>query len=207
LRREGSRQTRSNGSDPRTAQSRSATSGGGSSRQVLPGLPRAPAVVLAAGAKPRRTRGWRAQGARMACLPRARRPQGAPSLRGDRRAHCQGPGEGRFIGVQPWRRQPAPPYRPGSEGRAASQATSRSMFRPPMIRPRPARVTSSCWRQDLRHRRRRGGGEETAGTGMTDSLVIPPRFCGPGLASPPPRWWRCHRPCRTPRRKENDDRR
>ena len=36
---EDPRHTRRNGSDPRTAQSRSATSGGGSSRRVLPGLP------------------------------------------------------------------------------------------------------------------------------------------------------------------------
>ena len=38
-------QTRSNGSDPRTAQSRSARSGDGPSRRILPGLPRAPAAA------------------------------------------------------------------------------------------------------------------------------------------------------------------
>ena len=42
---EDPRQTRRNGSDPRTAQSRSARSGGGSSRHVPPGLPCAPADV------------------------------------------------------------------------------------------------------------------------------------------------------------------
>jgi hypothetical protein len=40
---EDPRQTRGNGPDPRTAQSRSAKSGGGSSRHVPPGLPCAPA--------------------------------------------------------------------------------------------------------------------------------------------------------------------
>jgi len=42
---EDPRQTRRNGSHPRTAQSRSARSGGGSSRHVLPGLRCAPADV------------------------------------------------------------------------------------------------------------------------------------------------------------------
>jgi HSP20 family protein len=44
---EDPRQTRRNGSDPRTAQSRSARSGGGSSRHVLPRLPCTPADVHA----------------------------------------------------------------------------------------------------------------------------------------------------------------